>query len=207
MVLDRNRPPYVLSKPVNVHRVRKLSDQLSGLTNDDLRLLRRFLHDPREPGIQQILAKPLLAEYTIRELQVALAILSGAGAGPTPDILPDPGTVQISDLIRHSQPPPPPPISYIRDQNRLLPMRLPPEIVKALSKLTEDEFQWLAQHIGKPTDPRSRFIIIRYHLYRHRTEDIAATIAALTRLQRKRRTSHKKPPRSRMSLSSPRFHT
>jgi hypothetical protein len=207
LVLDRNRPPYVLSKRVNVHRVRKLSDQLSTLANDDLRLLRRFIQDPREPGIQQILAKPLLAEYTIKELQIALAILSGIGAGPSPDTLPEPGTVQILELIRHSQPSPPPKINLIRDQNRQLPLRLSPEIVQALSHLTEDEFQWLAEHIGKPTDPQSRFIIIRYHLYRYRTEDIAATIASLLRLKRKSRSSPRKPSTSRMSLSSPRFHS
>ena len=134
-------------------------------------------------------------------------MLSGVGAGPTPDTLPDPGTVQILELIRHSQPPSSPSISFIRDQNRQLPLRLSPEIVLALSKLAEDEFQWLAQHIGRPSDPQSRFIMIRYHLYRFRTEDIAATIAALTRLKRKKRTSPTKPPKPRMSLSSPKFHT
>ena len=206
MVLNRNRPPYVLSKRVKVHRAKELSDQLADLRSDDLRLLRRFIQDPKEPGIQQILAKPVLAEYTIQELQVALAMLSGVGELPPVQQLPPAGTVQLGAPIRPTKRTITPELSFISDHNWQMPSRLSPVIAQRLEKVPEDEFLWLAQHIKYPTDARSRFIMIRYHLYRFPREDLASTLATLIRLKRRGRRTTKKERTRRMSLSSPKFH-
>lgn len=206
MVLDRNRPPYVLSKRVKVHRAKQLSDQLAPLPDDELRLLRRFIKDPREPGIQQILAKPLLAEYTIQELSVALAMLSGVGELSLPSPLPQGGTVQIATPGSVSRSTIPETLSLIEDQNSLVPSRLNPDIAHKLQAMPEDAFLWLARNIGNPSDPRSRFIIIRYHLYRYRHEDLASTLATLIRLNRRGRRTPSKQSTSPVSFSTPRFH-
>ncbi|MFX0077629.1 MAG: hypothetical protein ACFE8O_00165 [Candidatus Hermodarchaeota archaeon] len=206
MVLNRNRPPYVLSKRVKVHRAKALSDQLANLRSDDLRLLRRFIRDPKEPGIQQILAKPVLAEYTIQELQVALAMLSGVGELPPAQQLPPAGTVQLGSPVRPTKRTISPEFSFISNHNWQMPSRLSPEIAQRLEKMPEDEFLWLAQHLRYPTDARTRFIMIRYHLYRYQPEDLASTMATLIRLKRRGRRVTKKERPSRMSLSSPKFH-
>jgi hypothetical protein len=189
-----------------VHRAKELSDQLANLRSDDLRLLRRFIRDPKEPGIQQILAKPVLAEYTIQELQVALAMLQGVGELPPTQQLPPAGTVQLGAPLRPTKRTISAEFSFISDHNWQMPSRLSPEIAQRLEKMPEDEFLWLAQHIKYPTDARSRFIMIRYHLYRFRREDLASTIATLIRLKRRGHRTIKKERTKRMSLSSPKFH-
>jgi hypothetical protein len=203
-MLNRNRPPYVTSKRVKVSRARILSDKLSALGTDELRLLRKFSKDPKEPGIQQILAKPILARYTIQELRVAFAILSGAGSAPSPEPLSVPGTVHLGHQTHeHSSSTL---LSMISNQNAPLPSRYSPEIAKTLQSMSDDELLHLAQHVGNPNDPRSRFLIIRYHLYKYRPEDIASTMATLLRLRRQeRRPKQKRQPELR-SVSSPRFH-
>ncbi|MFW9831091.1 MAG: hypothetical protein ACFFD8_04900 [Candidatus Thorarchaeota archaeon] len=206
MVLNRNRPPYVLSKRVKVHRAKQLSDQLSALSGEDLRLLRRFAKDPREPGIQQILAKPLLAEYTIQELSVALAMLSGVSEISLPHILPTAGTVQITPHGSSSRSSFPDKLSLINNDNWLMPSRLNPHIARKLLAMPEDAFHWLANNIGNPSDPRSRFIIIRYHLYKYRREDLAATLATIIRLNRREQRTTRKSSTQRLSFSTPRFH-
>ncbi|MFX1318893.1 MAG: hypothetical protein ACFE9D_07695 [Promethearchaeota archaeon] len=204
-MFDRNRPPYALAKRVKVHRARTLSDQLSSLSTDELRLLRKYTKDPKEPGIQQILAKPVLAEYTIQELRVALAMLSGAASAPAPDLLSTPGTVQMGhpfhDHIRSRTN-----LSLIANQNIPLPSRYSPEIANKLQAMSDEELLHLAQHVGNPSDPRSRFLIIRYHLYKYRPEDIASTMATLLRLRRKERRPERKRRPDFQSVSTPRFH-
>lgn len=203
-MFNRNRPPYVTSKRVKVSRARILSDKLSALGTDELRLLRKFSKDPKEPGIQQILAKPIMAHYTIQELRVAFAMLSGAGSALSPEPLSVPGTVQLGHQTHeHSSSTL---FSMISNQNTPLPSRYSPEIAKTLQSMSDDELLHLAQHVGNPNDPRSRFLIIRYHLYKYRPEDIASTMATLLRLRRQeRRPKQKRRPELR-SVSSPRFH-
>jgi hypothetical protein len=203
---NRNRPPFAQSKRVKVHRARRLSDTLSSLPNDDLRLLRKFIKDPNEPGIQQILAKPLLAEYSIQELRVALSILSGLGEVPLPDASIPAGTVHVRDTSYHPKIDSIPTVNVIENQNSQTPHQLNPHIVQTLSAIPDEDFLYLAAHITNPTDPRSRFLLIRYHLYRYSHEDLAINIASLLRLRRRHREASQKPQRSRISLSSPRFH-
>ncbi len=204
-LLDRNRPPYVIAKRVKVHRARSLSDQLSNLSSDELRLLRKYSRDPKEPGIQQILAKPVMAEYTIQELRVALAMLSGAASAPAPEPLSVPGTVQMGHPshghigLRTN-------LSLISNQNLPLSSRYSPEIAKKLQAMSDDELLHLAQHIGNLSDPRSRFLIIRYHLYQYHPEDIASTLASLLRLRRKQIRPERKRRPDLQSVSTPRFH-
>ena len=204
-MFDRNRPPYVVSKRVKVHRARILSDKLSTLKQDELRLLRKFSRDPKEPGIQQILAKPIMAEYTIQELRVAFAMLSGAAGAPAPDPLSAPGTVQMGHTSHD-------PflekigLSLISNQNTPLPSRYSPEIAIKLQSMDDDELLHLTRNIGNPNDPRSRFIMIRYHLYQYRLEDIASTLATLLRLRRQQRRPTQKRRQDFKSVSSPRFH-
>ena len=203
---NRNRPPYAQSKRVKVYRAQRLSDKLSSLPNDELRLLRRFIKDPKEPGIQQILAKPVLAEYSIQELRVALSILSGIGEVPLPDTSVPAGKVHIRGTSFHPKMGSIPTVSLIEDQNSQTPHQLNPQIAQRLSVIPDEDFLYLADHITNPTDPRSRFLMIRYHLYRFSHEDLAINIASLLRLRRRHRTTARKQPTSRMSLSSPRFH-
>ncbi|MHA2405707.1 MAG: hypothetical protein ACXACH_03025 [Candidatus Hermodarchaeia archaeon] len=204
-MFDRNRPPYVTSKRVKVHRARILSDKLSTLKQDELRLLRKFSRDPREPGIQQILAKPIIAEYTIQELRVAFAMLSGTAGGPAPDPLSTAGTVQMGHTSqdpffeRTS-------LSLISNQNTPLPSRYTPEIATKLQTMDDEELLHLTRNIGNPSDPRSRFLLIRYHLYQYRVEDIASTLATLLRLRRQQRRPERKRRLDFKSVSSPRFH-
>jgi hypothetical protein len=204
-MFDRNRPPYVTSKRVKVHRARILSDKLSTLKQDELRLLRKFSKDPKEPGIQQILAKPIIAEYTIQELRVAFAMLSGAAGGPAPDPLSTAGTVQMGqttqDPFLESTS-----LSLISNQNTPLPSRYTPEIATKLQSMDDEELLHLTRNIGNPNDPRSRFLMIRYHLYQYRLEDIASTLATLLRLRRQRRRPERKRRPDLKSVSSPRFH-
>ncbi|MFX1565290.1 MAG: hypothetical protein ACFFCH_04805 [Promethearchaeota archaeon] len=203
-MFNRNRPPYVTSKRVKVSRARILSDKLSVLGIDELRLLRKFSKYPKEPGIQQILAKPIMAHYTIQELRVAFAMLSGTGGVPSPEPLSAPGTVQLGPHAHeHSSLAS---LSMIGNQNTPLPSRYSPEIAKTLQSMSEDELLHLARNVGNPSDPRSRFLIIRYHLYKFRPEDIASTMATLLRLRRQEsRPRQKRRPELR-SVSSPRFH-
>ncbi len=206
MVYNRNRPPFVISKRVKVHRAKQLSDRLSTLPNDELRLLRKYIKDPHLPGIQQILAKPVLAEYTLQELSVALAMLSVICDVPPPDPLSRPGTVQHAKPIRTAHSTYAPDLSLIGDQNQQIPSRFSQEIAHKLQTMPDDALMHLAQNIGKPTDPRSRFILIRYHLYEYPLEDLASTMATLLRLRRRER----RPTRTRrpkvQSFSSPKFH-
>ena len=203
---NRNRPPYAQSKRVKVHRARRLSDKLSSLPNDELRLLRKFINDPNQPGIQQILAKPVLAEYTIQELRVALSITSGIGEVPFPDPGIMPGTVQVRDRVLPAKTPTLPTVSIIEDQNSQSPFQIKPHIAQLLSAIPDEDFLHLAGHITNPTDPRSRFLMIRYHLYRFSREDLAINIASLLRLRRRHRFESRKRRTPRVSLSSPRFH-
>ncbi|MFX0168657.1 MAG: hypothetical protein ACFE89_04775 [Candidatus Hodarchaeota archaeon] len=202
---NRNRPPYVQSKRVKVHRARQLSDKLSSLPNDELRLLRKFINNPQAPGIQQILAKPVLAEYTIQELSVALAILSGMGEISLPAMSPPTGTVHIRDISYPPKAPSLPTVSLIDDQNSHIPHQINPQIAHTLSTLADEDFLHLAQYINNPRDPRSRFLLIRYHLYRFSREDLATTIATLLRLRRRKRFESSKSQPSRLSLTSPKF--
>ena len=194
-----------MSKRVKVHRAKILSDKLSSLKQDELRLLRKFSRDPKEPGIQQILAKPIMAKYTIQELRVAFAMLSGTAGGPTPDPISAPGTVQMGHashdafLEKTS-------LSLISNQNIPLPSRYTPEIATKLQAMEDDELLHLTRNIGNPTDPRSRFLLIRYHLYQHRLEDVASTLATLLRLRRQQRRPTRKRRPDLKSVSSPRFH-
>ena len=204
-MFDRNRPPYVISKRVKVHRARTLSDQLSTLSSDELRLLRKFSKDPKEPGIQQILAKPIMAEYSIQELRVAFAMLSGAAGTPPPDPLSAPGTVQIGQPL-HDQASLRTSLSMISNHNIPLPSRYSPEIANKLQSMDDEELLHLARNIGNPNDPRSRFLLIRYHLYQYPLEDIASTMASLLRLRRQERRPHRKRRPDLKSVSSPRFH-
>jgi hypothetical protein len=204
-MIDRNRPPYVVSKRVKVHRARTLSDKLSMLSADELRLLRKFSKDPKEPGIQQILAKPIMDKYTLQELRVAFAILSGAASTPSPDPLSTPGTVQLGHPS-HTSFSERTSLSLISNQNMALPSRYSPEIAKKLQAMSDDELLHLAQHVGNPSDPRSRFLIIRYHLYQHRPEDIASTLASILRLRRRQPSPQRKRHPDLTSVSSPRFH-
>jgi len=202
---DRNRPPFAISKRVKVHRAKTLSDKLSMLGTEELRLLRRFSKDPQEPGIQQILAKPIMDKYTIQELRVAFAILSGAAGAPPPDPLSTPGTVQMGHLpFDHLSEKTY--LSMISNQNILLPSRYSPDIVKKLQAMSDEELLHLARHVGNPSDPRSRFLIIRYHLYQHRPEDISSTMATLLRLRRQEPSLQRKRRPDLKSVSSPRFH-
>lgn len=203
-MFNRNRPPYVTSKRVKVSRARILSDKLSSLGTEELRLLRRFSKDPKEPGIQQILAKPIMARYTIQELRVAFAMLSGTASAPSPDPLSVPGTVQLGHrILEHSSQTT---LSMINNQNAPLPSRYSPEIAKVLQSMSDEELLHLAHSVGNPSDPRSRFLIIRYHLYKFPPEDIASTMATLLRLRRQEsRPRQKRRPELR-SVSSPRFH-
>ncbi len=204
-MFDRNRPPYVTSKRVKVHRARALSDKIAGLSNDELRLLRKFSKDPKEPGIQQILAKPLMDEYTIQELRVAFAMLSGAAGTPPPAPLSVPGTVQLGqsphDLLASKTT-----LSLISNQNTPLPSRYSPAIATKLQSMSDDELLHLARNIGNPSDPRSRFLMIRHHLYQYRPEDVASTMATLLRLRRQQRRPERKRRPDFKSVSSPRFH-
>ena len=204
-MFDRNRPPYVISKRVKVHRARALSDKLSGLSSDELRLLRKFSKYPKEPGIQQILAKPIMAQYTIQELRVAFAMLSGAASAPPPDPLSAPGTVQLGKTT-HDQFSTTPTLSMISNQNTPLSSRYYPEIATKLQSMSDDELLHLARNVGNPSDPRSRFLIIRYHLYSYRPEDVASTLATLLRLRRQQRRPQRKRRPDLRSVSSPRFH-
>ncbi|MFX1509320.1 MAG: hypothetical protein ACFFBR_03345 [Promethearchaeota archaeon] len=203
-MFNRNRPPYVTSKRVKVSRARILSDKLSSLGTEELRLLRRFSKDPKEPGIQQILAKPIIARYTIQELRVAFAMLSGTASAPSPDPLSIPGTVQLGHrMFEHSSQTT---LSMISNQNTPLPSRYSPEIAKLLQSMSDEELLHLAHNVGNPSDPRSRFLIIRYHLYKFPPKDIALTLATLLRLRRQEsRPRQKRRPELR-SVSSPRFH-
>lgn len=206
MVLDRNRPPYVYSKRVKVQRAKQLSNRLESLPTDELRLLKRFVNEPREPGIQQILAKPILAEYTIQELRVALAILSGVAEFSPTELYAEAGKVQYGSSLSGFRPLPTKELSLIDDQNLQTPSRLNHEIARQLSLMPEDAFLWLTQHISDPDDPRSRFIMIRYHLYRYRHKDLASTIATLIRLNQRRRQPATKQSKPQISFSSPKFH-
>ncbi|MFX1577505.1 MAG: hypothetical protein ACFFCF_10065 [Promethearchaeota archaeon] len=202
---NRNRPPYVISKRVKVHRAKTLSDELSALSSDELRLLRRFSKDPKEPGIQQILAKPLMEHYTIQELRVAFAMLSGAAGTPSPDPLSAPGTVQLGQTS-HDHFTEKTTLSLISDRNVPLPSRYSPEIASKLQSMDDEELLHLTRNISNPSDPRSRFLIIRYHLYKYRPEDIASTLATLLRLRRQDRRPQRKRRPDLRSVSSPRFH-
>jgi hypothetical protein len=205
-VHNRNRPPYAQSKRVKVNRARELSDKLSSLPNEELRLLRRFIKDPKEPGIQQILAKPVLTEFSIQELRVALSILSGLGEVPLPDASVPAGTVHIRGTSLHPKIGSVPTVSLIENQNSQSPHQLNPQIAQRLSTIPDEDFLYLADHITNPTDPRSRFLMIRYHLYRYSHEELATNIASLLRLRRRHRAAARKERTSRLSLSSPRFH-
>jgi hypothetical protein len=203
---NRNRPPFAQSKRVKVHRARRLSDKLSSLPDDELRLLRKFIKDPIKPGIQQILAKPVLAEYTIQELRVALSILSGIGEVPSPDPGLIAGKVEIRERRHQPKTDSVPSVSLIDDQNSQTPYQIKPHIVQTLSMIPDEDILHLAEHIRNPTDPRSRFLMIRYHLYRFSREDLAINIASLLRLRKRPRAATRKHRTPRVSLSSPRFH-
>ncbi len=204
-MFDRNRPPFVISKRVKVNRAKTLSDQLSSLSADELRLLRKFSRDPKEPGIQQILAKPIIAKYTIQELRVAFAMLSGTTGAPQPDPFSAPGTVQLG-YTTHDRSLTKTNLSMISNHNIPLPSRYSAEIANKLQSMSDDELLHLARHVGNPNDPRSRFLIIRYHLYHYRREDIASTMATLLRLRRKEGRPRRKRRPDLRSVSSPRFH-
>ena len=147
----------------------------------------------------------VMAEYTIQELRVALAMLSGAASAPAPDPLSTPGTVQMGSPS-HDQFGSRRTLSLISDQNIPLPSRYSPEIAIKLQAMSDDELLHLAHNVGNPSDPRSRFLIIRYHLYQYRPEDIASTMASLLRLRRKERRPVRRRRPDLQSVSSPRFH-
>lgn len=183
LIHNVNRVRIGASKRIRVHRAQQLSDKLSSLSEDDLRLLKRFSEDPDQPGLSQIIAQPIIDEYTIQELRVAMAMLSGVGALPPADNLLGTDRVRRWEQMKFEEPLPPARLPFLEDENvPIASAKITPEIAETLSAMPQDAFDWLASHIGNPVDPRSKFIMIRYHLYRYRREDIAATIATLVRL-------------------------
>jgi hypothetical protein len=97
-------------------------------------------------------------------------------------------------------------LSLISNQNIPLPSRYTPEIATKLQAMDDEELLHLTRNIGNPNDPRSRFLMIRYHLYQYHLEDIASTLATLLRLRRQQRRPERKRRPELKSVSSPRFH-
>jgi hypothetical protein len=133
-------------------------------------------------------------------------MLQGVGELPPTQQLPPAGTVQLGSQAHQIRRSVAPEFSFISNHNHRMPSRLSPEIAQRLQKMPDDEFLWLAQHLRHPEDPRTRFIMIRYHLYRYNPEDLASTMATLLRLQRRSRRTRKRDRTKRMELSSPKFH-
>lgn len=163
-------------------RAKNLSNTLSALSQDDLRILRRIWKKPDDKEAHKIFDKAVREEYTLQELRVALAVLDGVNELPLGERPIGFDDAQVWQPKKRKIILPPAKISTPTNETPPLPsVKAARTIADILIAMPLEDFKWLAKHVGDPQDLRSRLIIIHNKLYSFQWEDVAATIAALHR--------------------------
>ncbi len=165
---------------VPVSRAKELSNKLAKLSEGEIQFLRQHGQKPGHEAVQRLLIKAGVKQYTLKELNTALALLAGVHKLPISEKAMDASPPELLTSPDRFVPLPPARISSPRDEAPRPPsVKVAREIAEILTSLPSEDFDWLSKNLGSPKNPRSLFIIIRYHLYRYDWHDITAVIAAL----------------------------